>query len=182
MRVVGSAVHYVQVRQEDALSPSACFGRYKPGSSPLPGFPSYLGRRARRQAKAFDGRPLPVRDQSAFWSRRRGCQISDREPECRPSPLGRSSGDAELFGEYRMLSSPFRLSIRNKCTYLFVINGRYNTVWRWAVTCASLLILLCGIFYRITFMLTLYYLPMSSDVFSGFLCKMVRHQLSRNSP
>jgi hypothetical protein len=68
MRVVGDAVHHVQVREENALSPSACSGGSQPCSSSPPGFPNYLGRRARRQAKAFNGGPLPVRDQSAFWS------------------------------------------------------------------------------------------------------------------
>ncbi len=68
MRVAGDVVHPVQVWEEDALTPSACTGGYRPYSSSLPGFPDYLGRRARYQAKAFNGGSLPVRDQSAFWS------------------------------------------------------------------------------------------------------------------
>jgi hypothetical protein len=81
-----------------------------------------------------------------------------------------------LFGEYYVLLSPFRLSIifRNEVASLFSIHGRYNTVWREAVNYASLLILLYGIFYRITLMFTVYYLSMWVDAVSDFLCKMVR--------
>ncbi len=99
MRVAGVAVPSVQVREEDSLSPPACYGGTWPYSSPVPGLPDYLGRRARRPAKAYNGGPLPIRDQSALWGGRRGRQVPDREPEYRPGPLGRSPGDAELFGE-----------------------------------------------------------------------------------
>jgi hypothetical protein len=73
-------------------------------------------------------------------------------------------------------ASPFRLSniFRNEVASLFPIHGGYNTVWREAVTYASLLILLHGIFYRITLMFTVYYLSMWVEAISDFLCKMVR--------
>jgi hypothetical protein len=99
VRAAGVAVPSVQVREEDSFSLPACYGGTWPYSSSVLGLPDHLGLRARRPVEAYDGGPLPVRDQSSFWGGRRGCQVPYREPECRPGPLGWPSGDAELFGE-----------------------------------------------------------------------------------
>ncbi len=71
---------------------------------------------------------------------------------------------------------PPRLSIilLNEVASLFPIHGRYNTVGREAITYAFLLLLLYGIFYRITLMFIVYYLSMWVDAISDFLCKTVR--------
>ncbi len=108
VRVAGVALPSVQVREENSLPSPACYGGTWPYPSPVPGLPVYLGCRARRPAEAYNGGPLPVRDQPAFRGGRRGRQVPDREPEYRPGPLGWPSGDAELFGERHNLITPVR--------------------------------------------------------------------------
>jgi hypothetical protein len=110
VRAAGIAVLSIQVREEDSFSLPACHGGTQPYPSSLPGLPDHLGRRARRPSKAYNGGPLPVRDQSAFRGGRRGRQVPYREPECRPGPLGWPPGDAELFGEYIVLRHRFTWS------------------------------------------------------------------------
>jgi hypothetical protein len=56
----------------------------------------------------------------------------------------------------------------------FPVHGRYNTVWREADINACLPIPLYGIFYKINFLFTVYYLSMWVDVVNDILCMTVR--------